>query len=44
MLGIIGIEVHTVPISVNLSRDTEAVDVMTPKREDIEGILGRGKA
>jgi len=44
MLGIIGIEVHTVPISVDLSGDTEAIDVITPEREDIERILGRGKA
>ena len=44
MLGIIGVKIHTVAIRVDLGGDTEAVDVITPKREDIEGILGRGKA
>lgn len=44
MLGIIGIEVDTVPISVDLSGDPEAIDVITPEREDVQGILVRGKA
>lgn len=44
MLGIVGVAVDAVTVGIDLSRDARAFDVITPKGEDLETILSRGKA
>jgi len=44
MLGIIGVVVDTTVVGVDLGGDTEALDILTPKRENAVGILRRSEA